>query len=55
MNGNCDNCVLDPRTESERNKIAVGTTGLLLGLMFLVAGLIYYKKNSPGERPYQIK
>lgn len=36
--------------ESERNKIALGTAGLLLGLVLLVAGLVYYKKKSSGER-----
>lgn len=35
---------------TQRNKFAVGTAGLLLGLMFVVAGLIYYKKKSPGKR-----
>ncbi|XP_037641191.1 rano class II histocompatibility antigen, A beta chain-like isoform X2 [Sebastes umbrosus] len=39
----------DPAFESQRNKIAVGTAGLLLGLVFLVAGLIYYKKNTAGR------
>nr|XP_020462827.1 rano class II histocompatibility antigen, A beta chain-like isoform X2 [Monopterus albus] len=38
-----------PMPESEKNKIAVGTAGLLLGLIFLLAGLIYYKKNSIGR------
>ncbi|XP_071768437.2 rano class II histocompatibility antigen, A beta chain-like [Centroberyx gerrardi] len=32
--------------ESERNKIVVGGFGLLLGFVFLSAGLIYYKKKS---------
>ncbi|XP_018541680.1 H-2 class II histocompatibility antigen, E-S beta chain isoform X1 [Lates calcarifer] len=36
----------DPLSESQRNKIAVGTAGLVLGLVFLFAGLIYYKKNT---------
>ncbi|KAK1895085.1 SPRY domain containing SOCS box protein 1 [Dissostichus eleginoides] len=38
----------EPRTdrESENNKIAVGTAGLLLGPVFFVAGLIYYKKKT---------
>lgn len=40
--------------ESQRNKIAVGTAGLLLGLVIFVGGLIYYKKNSSGKRNYQI-
>lgn len=40
----------DPMPYSWRNKVAVGTTGLLLGPVFVVAGLIYYKKKSTGER-----
>lgn len=43
------NVSLDPTPESERNKIAVGTAGLLLGLVFFGAGMIYYKKNTSGE------
>lgn len=39
----------DPTPESQKNKIAVGTAGLLLGLVVLIAGLIYYKKNSAGR------
>lgn len=39
--------------ESQRNKIAVGIAGLLLGLVFLIAGVIYYKKNISGERQDQ--
>ncbi|XP_063735165.1 rano class II histocompatibility antigen, A beta chain-like isoform X2 [Eleginops maclovinus] len=42
-------CDWDPRTESENNKIAVGTAGLLLGLVFCVAGLIYYKRKTYGR------
>ncbi|XP_075885911.1 H-2 class II histocompatibility antigen, E-S beta chain-like [Nelusetta ayraudi] len=34
--------------ESERNKIAIGVSGLVLGLIFSLAGFIYYK-NSPGR------
>ncbi|KAM6935267.1 DLA class II histocompatibility antigen, DR-1 beta chain-like [Lycodopsis pacificus] len=40
----------DPANESQRNKIAVGTAGLLLGLVFLVTGLIYYKKKNNAGR-----
>ncbi|XP_029306745.1 DLA class II histocompatibility antigen, DR-1 beta chain-like [Cottoperca gobio] len=39
----------DPTSESQNNKIAVGTSGLLLGLVFFVAGLISYKKNHFGR------
>ncbi len=42
------------QNESEWNKNAVGTAGLLLGLLFLGAGLIYYKKNTTGELQDQI-
>lgn len=47
------NMFSDPLSESQRNKIAVGTAGLVLGLVFLFAGLIYYKKNTTGERQLQ--
>ncbi|XP_059195104.1 H-2 class II histocompatibility antigen, E-S beta chain-like [Centropristis striata] len=45
----------DPAPELQNNKMAMGTAGLLLGLVFLVAGLIYYKykKNTAGERQDQ--
>ncbi|XP_045900392.1 H-2 class II histocompatibility antigen, E-S beta chain-like [Micropterus dolomieu] len=36
----------EPMPESRMNKIAVGTAGLLLCLVFVVAGLIYYKIKS---------
>lgn len=39
----------EPIFDSEWNKYAVGTAGLLLGLLFLVVGLIFYKKNSTGR------
>ncbi|KAG8010069.1 DLA class II histocompatibility antigen, partial [Nibea albiflora] len=35
--------------ESERNKYAVGAAGLLLGLVFFITGLIYFKKNAAGK------
>ena len=31
--------------ESDRNQIIIGSTGLLLGLVFVFTGLIYYKKK----------
>lgn len=40
----------EPIPDSGMNKIGVGTAGLLLGLTISVAGLIYYKKKSAGER-----
>lgn len=43
-----------PMPESQRNKIAVGTAGLLLGLVIFVGGLIYYKRNTSGKRNDQI-
>uniref|UniRef100_A0A3Q4H3F5 Ig-like domain-containing protein n=1 Tax=Neolamprologus brichardi TaxID=32507 RepID=A0A3Q4H3F5_NEOBR len=44
----------EPSPDSGRDKIAVGAAGLLLGLVFSVAGLIYYKKKSSGERFFLI-
>ncbi|XP_055773631.1 H-2 class II histocompatibility antigen, A-K beta chain-like [Salvelinus fontinalis] len=34
--------------EAERNKIAIGASGLVLGTILALAGLIYYKKKSSG-------
>lgn len=33
----------------ERNKMVIGACGLLLGVVFIAAGLIYYRKKSTGE------
>ncbi|KAF4108669.1 H-2 class II histocompatibility antigen, I-E beta chain-like [Onychostoma macrolepis] len=35
--------------ESERNKIAIGASGLVLGIITAAVGLIYYKKKSTGR------
>ncbi|XP_062239954.1 H-2 class II histocompatibility antigen, E-D beta chain-like [Platichthys flesus] len=35
--------------ESERNKIAIGTSGLILGLTLSLAGFIYYKRKARGR------
>ncbi|XP_066501022.1 H-2 class II histocompatibility antigen, I-E beta chain-like [Hoplias malabaricus] len=35
--------------ESDRNKIAIGASGLVLGLILSAAGFIYYKKKSSGR------
>ncbi|XP_039527994.1 H-2 class II histocompatibility antigen, E-S beta chain-like [Pimephales promelas] len=35
--------------EPERNKIAIGASGLVLGIIIAAAGLIYYKKKSTGR------
>lgn len=35
--------------ESERNKIVIGASGLVLGIIITAAGLIYYKKKSAGR------
>lgn len=40
----------DPIPEAERNKIAVGTAALLLGLVFFGVGLFYYKKKTNGRQ-----
>uniref|UniRef100_A0A667ZIJ6 H-2 class II histocompatibility antigen, E-S beta chain-like n=1 Tax=Myripristis murdjan TaxID=586833 RepID=A0A667ZIJ6_9TELE len=34
--------------ESERNKIAIGASGLILGLILSLAGFIYYKRKMQG-------
>ncbi|XP_076126135.1 rano class II histocompatibility antigen, A beta chain-like isoform X2 [Alosa pseudoharengus] len=34
--------------ESERNKVAIGAAGLVLGLVVCAAGLLYYRKKSQG-------
>ncbi|XP_035392015.1 rano class II histocompatibility antigen, A beta chain-like [Electrophorus electricus] len=36
--------------ESERNKVAIGASGLVLGIILSAAGFIYYKRKS--SRPY---
>ncbi|KAK2915747.1 hypothetical protein Q8A67_000121 [Cirrhinus molitorella] len=36
-------------SESDRNKIAIGASGLVLGIILAAAGLIYYKKKSAGR------
>ncbi|XP_042182900.1 DLA class II histocompatibility antigen, DR-1 beta chain-like isoform X2 [Oncorhynchus tshawytscha] len=33
-------------SKSEKNKIVIGVCGLLLGVVFVVAGLIYWKKST---------
>ncbi|KAL6118197.1 hla-dqb1 [Pungitius sinensis] len=35
--------------ESERNKVAIGASGLILGLTLSLAGFIYYKRKSRGR------
>ncbi|XP_066501053.1 H-2 class II histocompatibility antigen, I-E beta chain-like isoform X2 [Hoplias malabaricus] len=35
--------------ESERSKMAIGASGLVLGLILSAAGFIYYKKKSSGR------
>ncbi|KAK7146345.1 hypothetical protein R3I93_013936 [Phoxinus phoxinus] len=35
--------------EVNRNKIAIGSSGLVLGIIIAAAGLIYYKKKSSGR------
>ncbi|XP_034020040.1 H-2 class II histocompatibility antigen, E-S beta chain-like [Thalassophryne amazonica] len=35
--------------ESERNKIAIGASGLILGLILSLAGFIYYKRKANGR------
>ncbi|XP_039887290.1 H-2 class II histocompatibility antigen, E-S beta chain-like isoform X4 [Simochromis diagramma] len=35
--------------ESERNKLAIGASGLILGLILSLAGFIYYKRKARGR------
>ncbi|XP_026064128.1 rano class II histocompatibility antigen, A beta chain-like [Carassius auratus] len=35
--------------EYERNKVAIGASGLVLGIIFTATGLIYFKKKSTGR------
>ncbi|XP_070710374.1 H-2 class II histocompatibility antigen, E-S beta chain-like [Pempheris klunzingeri] len=35
--------------ESERNKVAIGASGLILGLILSLAGFIYYKRKARGR------
>ncbi|XP_072538656.1 H-2 class II histocompatibility antigen, I-E beta chain-like [Salminus brasiliensis] len=35
--------------ESEKNKVAIGASGLVLGIVLSAAGFIYYKKKSKGR------
>ncbi|KAI4892190.1 hypothetical protein NFI96_029331 [Prochilodus magdalenae] len=39
----------DPLSESEKNKIAMGTSGLVLGIILSGAGYLYYRKKSSGR------
>ncbi|XP_014861375.1 PREDICTED: DLA class II histocompatibility antigen, DR-1 beta chain-like isoform X2 [Poecilia mexicana] len=39
----------EPESDSKWSKIAVGSAGLLLGLLFSAAGFIYYKTTSNGR------
>lgn len=41
--------LLEPITESEKKKMAVGAAGLLLGLVIFLIGLIFYLKKPTGE------
>ncbi|XP_041649003.1 rano class II histocompatibility antigen, A beta chain-like [Cheilinus undulatus] len=41
----------DPLSEADKTKIAAGASVLVLGMVFLGAGLIYYKKNRHGRLP----
>ncbi|XP_005937672.1 H-2 class II histocompatibility antigen, E-S beta chain [Haplochromis burtoni] len=36
----------DPTSEAEKNKIAIGVAGLLLGLVFVLGGAVFYKRNT---------
>lgn len=47
------NVFLVPITEAGKNKIGVGTAGLLLGLVFPIIGVIFYKRKTTGETHHQ--
>ncbi|KPP56627.1 MHC class II beta chain-like, partial [Scleropages formosus] len=36
-------------SDGDRNKVIIGTSGLVLGLILSLAGVIYYKKKSTGR------
>nr|AYN72186.1 MHC class II antigen beta chain [Oreochromis niloticus] len=38
-----------PMPESERNKLAIGASGLILGLILSLAGFIYYRRKARGR------
>lgn len=40
----------DPTFEAEKNKIAIGVAGLLLGLVFVLGGAVFYKRNTTSEK-----
>jgi len=42
-------CTEPSLPEPERNKIAIGSSGLVLGIIIAAAGFIYYKKKSTGQ------
>ncbi|KAJ8377957.1 hypothetical protein AAFF_G00250200 [Aldrovandia affinis] len=35
--------------EAERNKVIIGASALVLGLIIIIAGVVYYKKKSTGR------
>ncbi|KAM9309259.1 DLA class II histocompatibility antigen, DR-1 beta chain-like isoform 1-T2 [Pholidichthys leucotaenia] len=39
----------DPVSASDQNKIAIGAAGLVLGLIFLITGAIFYKSKTNGR------
>uniref|UniRef100_A0A3Q4HC50 HLA class II histocompatibility antigen, DRB1-8 beta chain-like n=1 Tax=Neolamprologus brichardi TaxID=32507 RepID=A0A3Q4HC50_NEOBR len=38
--------------ESERNKLAIGASGLILGLILSLAGFIYYRRKARGQNSH---
>uniref|UniRef100_A0A0E9XXJ8 Uncharacterized protein n=1 Tax=Anguilla anguilla TaxID=7936 RepID=A0A0E9XXJ8_ANGAN len=36
-------------SEVKRNKVIIGASGLVLGLIITIAGVVYYKKKSTGR------
>lgn len=39
----------EPTPESVKNKVILGTMGLIVGLVSFAAGLVYYRRNVPGK------
>uniref|UniRef100_A0A8B9J7M4 Si:busm1-228j01.4 n=1 Tax=Astyanax mexicanus TaxID=7994 RepID=A0A8B9J7M4_ASTMX len=44
----------EPLSEAERDKVVVGVTGLLMGVIIATTGLIYYKRKQTGWTSVQV-
>uniref|UniRef100_W5KEI7 Si:busm1-228j01.4 n=1 Tax=Astyanax mexicanus TaxID=7994 RepID=W5KEI7_ASTMX len=43
-----------PLSEADRDKVVVGVTGLLMGVIIATTGLIYYKRKQTGQNLYSL-